>query len=104
MMAFHEIEKPMPLKQPSDKTGMFRTLLKGQALSYFEHHPMRRLEAEDPKVPDNKLIEIVLGYECLEYIPKHTIRVKKYYTRHPWCLYIDLNTPKQQFVTEEMLE
>jgi hypothetical protein len=27
--------------------------LKGQALSYFEHHLMRRLEAEDSDVPDN---------------------------------------------------
>jgi hypothetical protein len=26
------------MKEPADKTRMFRTLLKGQALSYFEHH------------------------------------------------------------------
>jgi hypothetical protein len=39
---------------------MFRTLLKGQALSYFEHHLMRRLEAEDSDVPDNELIELVI--------------------------------------------
>jgi hypothetical protein len=31
-MAFHEIENLMPMKEPADKTRMFRTLLKGQAL------------------------------------------------------------------------
>jgi hypothetical protein len=50
VMAFHEIENLMPMKEPADKTKMFRTLLKGQALSYFEHHLMRRLEAEDSDV------------------------------------------------------
>jgi hypothetical protein len=29
-------ENLIPLKEPSDKTRMLRTLLKGQALSYFE--------------------------------------------------------------------
>jgi hypothetical protein len=60
VMAFREIEKLIPLKVPADKTRMFRTLLKGQALPYFEYHLMRRLEAEDSDVPDNKLIELVL--------------------------------------------
>jgi hypothetical protein len=46
-------ENLMPMKEPADKTRIFRTLLKGQALSYFEHHLMRRLEAEDSDVPDN---------------------------------------------------
>jgi hypothetical protein len=32
---------------------MFRNYLKGQALSYFEHHLIRRLEAEDSDIPDN---------------------------------------------------
>jgi hypothetical protein len=32
---------------------------RGQALSYFKYHLMRRLEAEDSDVPDNKLIELV---------------------------------------------
>jgi hypothetical protein len=50
-MAFREIENLMPMKEPADKTRMFRTLLKGQASSYFEHHLMRRLEAEDPDAP-----------------------------------------------------
>jgi hypothetical protein len=47
VMAFREIENLMPMKEPADKTRMFRTLLKGQALSYFEHHLMRRLEPEN---------------------------------------------------------
>jgi hypothetical protein len=59
-MAFCEIENLMPMKEPADKIRMFRNLLKGQALSYFEHHLMRRLEAEDSDVPDNELIELVL--------------------------------------------
>jgi hypothetical protein len=79
VMAFREIENLMPLKEPVDKTWMFQTLLKGQALSYFEHHFMRRLKAEDSDVSDNELIELVLRDVCLEYITKcHT---------HPKVLY-----------------
>jgi hypothetical protein len=88
VMAFCEIENLIPMKELVEKTRMFRTLLKGQALSYFEHHLMRRLEAEDSEVPDNEL--------GLEYIPKHAIRVQKYYMR--WGLYMGLNTSVQQFV------
>jgi hypothetical protein len=33
VMAFREIENLMPMKEPADKTEMFRTLLKVQALS-----------------------------------------------------------------------
>jgi hypothetical protein len=57
---------------------MLWTLLKAKALSYFEHHLMRRLEAEDSDVPDNELIELVLRDIGLEYIPKRAIRVQKY--------------------------
>jgi hypothetical protein len=42
---------------------------------------MRRLEAEDSEVPDNELIELVLRYVGLEYIPKCAIHVQKYYMR-----------------------
>jgi hypothetical protein len=73
----------MPMKEPVDKTRMFRTLLKGQALSYFEHHLMRRLEAVDSDVPDNELIELVLRDLGLEYIHKRAIRAQKYYMRQP---------------------
>jgi hypothetical protein len=77
---------------------MFRTLLKGQALSYFEHHLMRRLEADVSDVPDNELIELVLRDVGLEYIPKRAICVQKCYMRHHWGIYIGLNTSVQQFV------
>jgi hypothetical protein len=69
-MAFREIEILVPMKEPADKTRMFWTLLKGQALSYFEHHLMSRLEAEDSEVPENELIELVLRYVDLEYMTK----------------------------------
>jgi hypothetical protein len=95
-MAFREIEHLMPMKEPADKTRMFRNLLKCQALSYFEHHLMGRLEAEDSEVPDNELIELVLRDVGLEYIPKCAIRVQKYYMR--WALYMGLNTSVKQFV------
>jgi hypothetical protein len=32
VIAFHEIENLMPMKEPADKTRMFRTLLKDQLL------------------------------------------------------------------------
>jgi hypothetical protein len=104
VMAFRDIENLMPMKEPADKTRMFRTLLKGQALSYFEYHLMRRLEAEDSDVPDNELIELVLRDIGLEYIPKHAIRVQRHYMRRglymrqPRCLIMGLNTSVQQFV------
>jgi hypothetical protein len=78
VMAFREIENLMPMKKPADKTRMFRTLLKDQVLSYFDHHLMRRLEAEDSELPDNELIELVLRDVGLEYIPKCIICVQKY--------------------------
>jgi hypothetical protein len=53
VMALREIENLIPIKEPADKTRMFLTLLKGQALSYFEHHLMRSLDAEYSEFPDN---------------------------------------------------
>jgi hypothetical protein len=75
---FDEVENLMPLKKPADKTRIFRSLLKGQALSYFESHVRRRMKAEDSELPENELIELVLRemYIDLEYIPKHAIHVK----------------------------
>jgi hypothetical protein len=73
-------------------------LLKGQALFYFEHHLMRRLEAEDSDVPDNELIELVLRDVGLEYIPKRAIHVQNYYMRQPRSLYMGLDTSVQKFV------
>jgi hypothetical protein len=92
-MAFREIENLIPLKEPADKSRMFQTLLKGQVSSYFEHHLMRRLEAEDSVLPDNELIELVLRDVGLEYI-----RVQKNCVKQPGDLYIGLNTFVQQFV------
>jgi hypothetical protein len=101
VVAFHEIENLMPMKEPADKTRMFQILLKTQALSYFEYHLMRRLEAEDSDVADNELIELVLRDVDLEYIPEHTIHVQKYYIRQG--LYMALNTSIQQFVERKRL-
>jgi hypothetical protein len=81
VIAFREIENLMPMKEPSDKTRMFLTLLKGQALSYFEHYLMRILEAEDLDVPDNEVIVLVLRDVAIEYIPKHAIGMQNYYLR-----------------------
>jgi hypothetical protein len=72
-MAIQEIENMMPMKEPDDKTSMFRALLKARALSYFEHHLRRRLEAEDSEIPVNDLIELVLRDVGSEYIPKGVI-------------------------------
>jgi hypothetical protein len=98
VMAFREIENLMPMKEPADKTRMFQTLLKGQALSYFEHHLRGRVEAEDSEVPDNELIELVFRDMGLEYIPKPAICVQKYYMRPSRGLYMGNNTSIQQFV------
>jgi hypothetical protein len=86
------------MKEPADKTWMFWTLLKGQALPYFEHHLMRRLEVEDSEVPDNELIELAPRDISLEYIPKRAIRVQNYCMRQPRGLYMGLNTSVQRFV------
>jgi hypothetical protein len=66
-------EKLIPLKEPAYKTMIFQTLLKVQAFSYCEHHLRKRLEAEDSELPDNELIELVLRYIGLEYIPNQVI-------------------------------
>jgi hypothetical protein len=79
----------MPMKEPADKTRMFRTLMKDQALSCFEHHLMRRLEAEESFVHDNDIMELVLRDIGLEYIPKCAICMQKYYLM--WGLYMGLN-------------
>jgi hypothetical protein len=60
LMFFREIENLIPLEKPDYKTRMFRTLLIGQALSYFERHLKRRLESEDSELPDNEFIELVI--------------------------------------------
>jgi hypothetical protein len=92
MIAFREIDNLMPLKELADKTRMFWTLLKGQALSYFEKLLRKRLETEDSEVPENELIELLLRDVCFEYISKCAKRAKKYYMRRD--LYMGLKKPK----------
>jgi hypothetical protein len=58
LMDFCEIENLMPMKEPADMTRMFRTLLKGQALSCFMHHLRRRVETGDSEIPDNEHIHM----------------------------------------------
>jgi hypothetical protein len=77
VMAFLDVENLMPMKKLADKTRMFRTLFKGQALPYFEHHLRNREEAEDSEVPDNELKELVLREVGLENIPKQAIICRK---------------------------
>jgi hypothetical protein len=38
LMAFREIENLLPLKEPADRTKIFRASLKDQTLAYFEYH------------------------------------------------------------------
>jgi hypothetical protein len=52
VMAFCEIENQGPVKKPADKTRMFRTLLNGQSLSYFDYLLGRRLKAEDAELSE----------------------------------------------------
>jgi hypothetical protein len=101
MMDLRDIENLMPMKEPADKTRMFRTLLKGQALSYFEHHLMRGLEVRGRRLrcPWQWTHRTsVLRDVGLEYIPKRAIRVQKYDMRQPRGLCMVLNTSIQQFV------
>ena len=60
LMAYREVENLMTSKEPADKSKMVRTLLKGQALTYFEHYLKRRLDSEDAKIPDNMLLDLVM--------------------------------------------
>jgi hypothetical protein len=60
LMLLREIEYLVALKEPPDKTRIFRTMLYEQDLSYFEHHLKKTLEAEDSDIPDNVPIELVL--------------------------------------------
>jgi hypothetical protein len=80
------------------KTRMFRTLLKGQALSYFEHQLRKRVDPEDSELPDNDLIELVVRDVDLEYIPKLIMHAQKYYTfKATRDLYMGVNTSVQNF-------
>jgi hypothetical protein len=96
LMGYREVENLMEIREPSNKSKMIRTLLKGQALSYFDHHLKKRLDAEDIDLPGNDLLELVMRDVGLEYIPKSAIRVQKYYMRRG--LFLGQNVSVQMFV------
>jgi hypothetical protein len=96
LTAYCKIETLMTLKETADKRKMIWTLLKGQALSYFEHHPKKILGKEDAEFPDNMLLDLVMREVGLEYIPKSAIRVQKYYMRRG--LFLKQNMRVQTFV------
>jgi hypothetical protein len=54
LMFFCDIEKLMLLNEPDNKTRMFKTLFKGQDLSYFKHHSRRKLVAKDSLTMNSK--------------------------------------------------
>jgi hypothetical protein len=82
------IENLMALKEPDDKTRMFRTLLKGQSLKIISGGGWRQ---KNQSSLTNHLIDLVLRYIGLEYISKHAICVQKYYMRQPRGLYMGFN-------------
>jgi hypothetical protein len=94
-----DIENLILLKEPANKTRIFWTLLKGKAISYFEHYLRKKLEAENSNLSDN-VIELAIRELniSLEYIPKHTVQVQKYYIRQPRGLYMGINESVQQLV------
>jgi hypothetical protein len=96
LIGYSEVENLMLIREPADKSKMLRTLLKGQALSYFEHHLRKRLDAEDSELPDNDLLELVSRDVGLEYIPKSAIQVQKYYMRRG--IFLGQNMSVQMFV------
>jgi hypothetical protein len=57
LIEFRKIESLTPLKEPTVMIRMFCILLKGQGMSYFEHHSKERLGAGDSEFPENELIE-----------------------------------------------
>jgi hypothetical protein len=50
----------MPLTGPLEKTKMHCTLLEGTALSHFEYHLRKSLDADDVDLPDSDLCEILI--------------------------------------------
>jgi hypothetical protein len=76
-----EIKNLIHLKKPANKTRMFQTLLKGRAMSYFEHYLRRSLDTEYSKIIDNDFIELLIWDEGKEFIPERTVSMQKYYMR-----------------------
>jgi hypothetical protein len=96
LMGYRNLEMMMPLREPCDKSKMLRTLLKGMALSQFEHHLRKRLGVEDIELPDHDFLELVIRDVGLEYISRRAIRAQKYYMRR--FLFMGPSVSVQQFV------
>jgi hypothetical protein len=75
---------------------MLRTILKGNVLSYFEHHLRKLLHAEGAKHVDNDLSELIMHDMGIQYIPKTAIQIQKYYMRR--CLILGKNVSAQNLV------
>jgi hypothetical protein len=58
LMGYCDLELLMPLKEPSDRTEMLRTMLKVRALLLFEYHLSKRCGGEDIKTTDQELLRI----------------------------------------------
>jgi hypothetical protein len=66
-MAYREIESPMPLQEPDDKSKILRTLMKGQALSYLfverpndlNRYPLYFPEDNPKQLDQDEIIEIL---------------------------------------------
>jgi hypothetical protein len=90
------------MEEPADKTRMFRILLKGQTLSYFEHHLRKRLEAKDSEIPDNELIE--LDQATMDLNIGLTSSVQQFVDRlndlNRYLLYFPEENPKQLYQDE----
>ena len=78
LMGYRDLELLMPLKEPSDRTKMLRTILKGRALSLFEYHLSKRCGGEYIETTDQELLELVIRDQGLDYISRRAISVQKY--------------------------
>jgi hypothetical protein len=96
LMDYRDLEVMMLLKETSERTKIFRTLLKGRALAQFDYHLSKRVFAEVIELPDHEPLELVIRDLGLDYISRRAIRVRKYYMRR--CLFIGPMTSDQQFV------
>jgi hypothetical protein len=95
-MGYCYLELLMPLKEPSDRTTMLCTILKGRALYLFYYHLSKRCIGEDIETTDQELLELVIRGVGLDYISRRAIRLQKHYMRR--CLFMGPNTTVQQFV------
>jgi hypothetical protein len=72
---------------------LFQTLLKVQGKSYFKLHLRRKLDTEDSEIPDNELIEIVLGNMSLEYTLSTPYKCKSIISGRHKAYILDLKRP-----------